>query len=63
VYEAKHGDLLWTDKFVPAGGVGGGYSLSGALAVAIDNGRVFVAGSGFNASGNADFILRVYDAR
>jgi outer membrane protein assembly factor BamB len=64
VYDAKHGDLLWFDDFAPIGGVGpiGGLT-RGARAVAADGERVFVVGSGINASGNADFILRANDAK
>jgi len=31
-------------------------------ALAVDGGRVFVAGSGFNAAGNLDLIVRAYAA-
>jgi hypothetical protein len=59
-YDSKRGDLIWSDEFAPVGGVRG---FMGALAVAAANGRVFVAGSGLNASGNADFFVRAYDAK
>jgi hypothetical protein len=63
-YEARHGDLLWSDEFAPVGGIGPNpFDAEGALAVAIDGGRVFVGGSGVNASGDADLILRTYDAK
>jgi hypothetical protein len=54
-YEAKRGALLWHDEILfPAG--------DGAQAVATDKGKVFVAGSGSNTIGAADFIIRAYDA-
>jgi hypothetical protein len=60
-YDAKGGDLLWSDEFAPVGGIPN--LASGALAVAADGGKIFVAGSGLNANGNADFIVRAYDAK
>jgi outer membrane protein assembly factor BamB len=63
-YDAKQGGLLWSDNFAPVGGTGPNpFAPQGALAVAADEGRIFVAGSGINATGNADFILRAYDAK
>jgi outer membrane protein assembly factor BamB len=62
-YDAKQGHLVWSDDSQPAGGVGSALGLSGALAVAIEGGRVFVVGSGVNARGDADFIVRAYDAK
>jgi len=63
-YDAREGDLLWQDEFQPVGGVGGSpYGEAGGLAVAVDGGRAFVAGAGFNAAGNSDFTLRAYDAK
>jgi hypothetical protein len=63
-YDAKHGDLLWSDTFAPVGGTGPSpFPIQGARAVAADGGRVFVVGSGINASGNADFVVRAYDAK
>jgi len=59
-YDASRGDILWHDEFVSSGN---GNSPAGAVAVATDGGRVFVGGSGANATGNADFILRTYDAK
>ena len=38
-------------------------SIFGPQAVAIHDGRLFVAGSIFNLAGNADLLLRAYDAR
>jgi outer membrane protein assembly factor BamB len=62
-YDARHGDVVWSDDFEPAGGVGNNpFAAEGALAVAVDAGRVFVVGAGINAHGNPDFILRAYDA-
>ena len=63
VYSGRSGDLRWTDEFAPEGGVGNPLGAIGALGVAVDRGKVFVAGSGINASGNADFIVRAYDAK
>ena len=63
-YDAKRGDLVWSDSFAPVGGTGSNaFAIQGARAVAADGGRVFVVGSGINASGNADFIVRTYDAK
>jgi hypothetical protein len=62
-YDAKRGALQWSDEFVPVGGISNPYGSTGALAVAVDGGRVFVSGSGINASGNADFIVRAYDTK
>jgi outer membrane protein assembly factor BamB len=63
-YEARHGDLLWSDEFAPIGGIGPNpFDAEGALAIAMAGGRVFVGGSGVNASGDADLILRTYDAK
>ncbi len=62
-YDAKHGDALWEDEFV--GGLTGlgERTVVGMQAVAVDGGRVFVAGSLVNANGNADIIVRAYDAK
>jgi outer membrane protein assembly factor BamB len=62
-YDAKDGDLLWSDDFTTAGGVGGKYSSRGASAVAIESGRTFVLGVGINAQGETDTILRAYDLK
>ena len=63
-YNAERGDLIWSDDFAPVGGTGSNaFAIQGARAVAAHGGRVFVVGSGINASGNADFIVRAYDAR
>jgi len=63
-HDAKRGDLLWSDNFAPVGGTGSNaFAIQGARAVAADGGRVFVVGSGINAGGNADFIVRTYDAK
>jgi hypothetical protein len=60
-YDAKRGALVWSDNFAPVGGTGPNvFAIQGARAVAADGGRVFVVGSGNNASGNADFIVRTY---
>lgn len=59
-YDPRRGDVVWEDFFQPAG-EGAEYGWRQALTV--DGGRVFVAGSGRNAAGNVDFILRAYDAR
>ena len=57
-------DLEWSDNFAPVGGTGpSAFAIQGARAVAADGGRVFVVGSGINASSNADFIVRTYDAK
>jgi outer membrane protein assembly factor BamB len=55
-YASRSGDLLWQDAAAPTS------DRFGLLAVAAQSGRVFVAGSAFNATGNLDFILRAYDA-
>jgi hypothetical protein len=62
-YDARNGSLRWSDEFAPVGATSNEFLLGGAVAVAIDSGGVFVAGSGTNASGNSDFILRAYDAK
>jgi outer membrane protein assembly factor BamB len=63
-HDAKSGGLIWSDDFAPVGGTGTSvFAVQGARAVAADGGRVFVVGSGINASGNADFIVRAYDAK
>lgn len=59
-YDARRGDVLWEDEFQPPGAFSNA-GLSQALVVA--GGRLFVAGSGHNAAGNVDFIVRAYDAR
>jgi hypothetical protein len=59
-YASRTGELVWHDDFAPPG-VGADYGWT--QAVAVDGGRVFVAGSGFNAAGNVDLILRAYDAK
>jgi putative pyrroloquinoline-quinone binding quinoprotein len=60
-YDAKRGDRLWSDTFVPAGGTG--FDPSARVTVAVDRGRAFAGGFGFDASADADFIVRAYDAR
>jgi outer membrane protein assembly factor BamB len=64
-YDVEVGNLIWSDDFAPVGGVGSATPdlFHGARAIAVDGGRVFVAGSGFNADGNEDFIVRAYDAK
>jgi outer membrane protein assembly factor BamB len=57
-YDAKSGDLLWNDEFLPAAGASTGFG-----AIAADGGRVFVASSAWSASGNTDFVVRAYDAK
>jgi PQQ-like domain len=60
----KSGDVIWTDDFAPVGGTGMSFfAIQGARAVAVDGGRVFVVGSGINANGDQDFIVRAYDAK
>jgi putative pyrroloquinoline-quinone binding quinoprotein len=56
-YDAKHGDVLWQDESEL-----GGTDYSATQAVAVDRGRVFVGGTGANAVGGVDLILRAYDA-
>jgi outer membrane protein assembly factor BamB len=58
-YDARQGTVLWEDEFQPAGG----FNDSGPEAIAVDGGRVFVAGSAAQSGGQVDFILRAYDAR
>ena len=59
-YKTRGGEVVWEDTFQPAG-VGGSYSWTQGLA--LDGGRLFVVGSGVNAAGNVDLILRAYDAK
>ncbi len=59
-YKTRGGEVLWEDTFQPAR-VGGSYSWTQGLA--LDGGRLFVVGSGVNAAGNVDLILRAYDAK
>ncbi|MCP5099266.1 MAG: hypothetical protein GY943_27245, partial [Chloroflexi bacterium] len=54
---ARDGELLWQDQFDLAGGS------DGAGGIDVAQGRIFVNGSGTNASGNSDWILRVYQVR
>ena len=63
VYDAKRGDVLWEDEFAGEPTMLGERTIIGLQAVAVDGGRVFVAGSFFNANGNADIIVRAYDAK
>jgi outer membrane protein assembly factor BamB len=63
-YDAASGDILWTDRVeVGVGAPTDGQSVIAVQAVAIDDGRVFVAGSALEVSGDAHFLVRAYDAR
>ncbi|HZC76094.1 MAG TPA: PQQ-binding-like beta-propeller repeat protein [Ktedonobacterales bacterium] len=58
--ELNSGDVIWQREFEP--------DVSGAeygwtQAVAVDGGRLFVAGSVANATGNSDALVRALDAR
>lgn len=57
-YDVGSGMLLWSDQFDLAG------LADEASAVAVDGGRVFVAGTGTNTpgAGGANFVVRAYDA-
>jgi hypothetical protein len=59
-YDASGGGVLWEDRCQPSGR--GDYSYSVTQALAVDGRRVFVAGSGFNAAGNLEIIVRAYAA-
>ena len=58
-YNAETGALLWssTAEVAPAAAYGA------PQAVAVDHERIFVAGSGRNTQGHADFIIRALDAQ
>ena len=62
-YDARRGHLLWHDELAGSPTLAGERSIFGPQAVAIHDGRLFVAGSIFNLAGNADLLLRAYDAR
>lgn len=57
-YDVATGILLWSDQFDLAG------LEDAAAAVAVDSGRVFVAGKATNlpGAGGANFVVRAYDA-
>jgi hypothetical protein len=56
-HEARTGRILWRDRVAVAG------RHEEALAVAMGEQRVVVAGPAVNADGNMDHVLRAYDAR
>ena len=58
-YDAETGALLWSS----AAQVAPAAAYFTHQAVAVDNERIFVAGSGLNAQRNADFIVRALDAQ
>ena len=58
-YDAKTGVLLWSN----AAQVAPTMFYGAHQAVAVDDERIFVAGSGLNAQRNADFIIRALDAQ
>lgn len=58
--ELNSGDVIWQREFEPDV-IGADYGWS--QEVAVDGGRLFVAGSVFNAMGNSDVLVRALDAR
>lgn len=54
-YDGATGALLWQDQFDLAGGD------DEALALAVAGKQLFVGGSGANAAGDDDFLVRAYD--
>ncbi len=58
--ELNSGDVIWQREFEPDV-IGADYSWTQAAAVG--GGRLFVAGSVFNAMGNSDALVRALDAR
>ena len=63
-YDAERGVLVWSDTFAPVGGTGTSFfATQGARAVATGGNRVFAVGSGINANGDQDFIVRAYEAK
>ena len=58
--ELSSGDVIWQRQFEPDV-IGANYGWTQAAAV--DGGRLFVAGSVFNAMGNSDALVRGLDAR
>jgi len=61
VYDAKSGDLLWSNQFTAA--PPGLFTSSAFGAITVGGGRVFVASSVWNENGNEDFMVRAYDAK
>jgi outer membrane protein assembly factor BamB len=59
------GRVVWEDFFEPEAPQSGisDYYYRLRLHVAVEEGRVFVVGSGGTANGNGDLILRAYDAK
>ena len=55
-YDAGTGEVLWSKQWDLAGGN------DFAIRIAVSGNQVFVAGSGTNASGNFDWLVRAYDA-
>src|SRR5947208_13588718 len=53
---ASAGTLLWQDEFDLAGRADAGFAVTTA------GGRAFAAGRATNQAGNADFLVRAYDA-
>jgi outer membrane protein assembly factor BamB len=62
-YDASDGRIRWEDEFLPGDGVGDVRDANTTQMLALDGGRMFVVGSGFNADGGVDIILRAYDAK
>jgi outer membrane protein assembly factor BamB len=59
-YDSTLGTLLWEDEFQVPNPLSGA---TGGRAVAVDDGRVFVAGAIFDSAGVLKVTIRAYDAR
>jgi hypothetical protein len=57
-YDARSGDLLWENVF----DLNGRSDFSRGTALAVGNGIVFLGGYGTKADGNADWLVRAYNA-